>query len=115
MVASQSTILPAAAFLSHAEAARLASLATRLSENPVVLLDLSRCERASTAAFARLVLLRRALMANGRDLRLAGLHDQPARLFEVHRLDGVLPTLPVTKFADIARRGPSAAPLAATV
>ena len=113
MVASQSTILPAASVLSHAEASRLADLAIGSTTNPVIVLDLSRCEEARTAAFARLVLLRRSLREQGRDLRLAGLHDQPARLFEVHRLEGILPTIPGPKFANIARR-PADAPLALT-
>ena len=111
MVASQSTILPAAAVLSHTEAARLADLAINSSGNPVVVLDLSRCQQATTAAFARLVLLRRSLRESGRDLRLAGLRDQPARLFEVHRLGGILPTLPEPKFTG-ASRAPTSAPLA---
>ena len=112
MVASQSTILPAAGVLSHAEATRLADLAISSTTNPVIVLDLSRCDEASTAAFARLVLLRRALKAQGRDVRLAGLHDQPARLFEVHRLGGILPTLPEPKFTDIAARATLSAPAA---
>jgi len=109
MVASQSTILPSAGVLSHAEASRLADLATRSSGNPVIVLDLSRCEEASTAAFARFVLLRRALRARGRDLRLAGLRGQPARLFEVHRLANVLPTLPERKFTALSARGSATA------
>jgi anti-anti-sigma regulatory factor len=94
MVASQSTILPTADHLSHAEACRLASLALKKSATRTVVIDLSRCRQASTAAFARLVLLRRAMLDKGRDLRLAGLSGRPAQLFEVHRLASVLPTLP---------------------
>lgn len=116
MVASQSTILPAGAVLSHEEALRLADLATRAPGNQVIVLDLSRCKQASTSAFARLVLLRRELLNRGRDLRLAGLRDQPARLFEVHRLNGALPTLPDPAFPAVRpRREPRAThPLAAS-
>lgn len=94
MVASQSTILPANDYLSHGEACRLANLALKKSATRTVIIDLSRCRQASTAAFARLVLLRRAMLDQRRDLRLAGLGGRPAQLFEVHRLASVLPTLP---------------------
>ena len=92
MVASRSEIFTAAADLTHQEAARLAGLALGGSAHTVIL-DLSRCFHACTAAFARLVILRRDLLKRGRDLRIAGLHRRPAQLFEVHRLQGVLPCL----------------------
>lgn len=92
MVASKSTIVPAAQKLTHQEACRLANLAAAAQARSIIL-DLTRTSEATTAAFARLVLLRRELLKTGRDLRLAGLHDRPARLFEVHRLDGVLPRI----------------------
>lgn len=92
MIASQSIILSAGAKLSHAEACRLAKAAARGLARTVVV-DASACRDASTAAFARLVLLRRDLLQAGRDVRLAGLQGQPARLFEVHRLATVLPQL----------------------
>ena len=92
MIASQSIILSAGEDLSHAEACRLAGAAARGSARAVVL-DVSACRAATTAAFARLVLLRRDLLKSGRDLRLAGLRGRPARLFEVHRLETVLPQL----------------------
>lgn len=92
MVASRSAILPAAGRLSHEEACRLAGLAVRSVARTVVL-DLSHCRDASTSAFARIVLLRRELLQVDRDVWLAGLCGQPASLFEVHRLDAVLPRL----------------------
>jgi anti-anti-sigma regulatory factor len=92
MAASQSTILAAAKSFSHDEACRLAAKAT-VRGGHMIVIDLSDCGDASTAAFARVVLLRRELLEAGRDLCLAGLHGQPARLFEVHRLDSVLPQL----------------------
>lgn len=92
MVASKSTIVPAAQKLTHQEACRLANIAAAAQARSIIL-DLTRTSDASTAAFARLVLLRRELLKSGRDLRLAGLHDRPARLFEVHRLGGVLPRI----------------------
>jgi anti-anti-sigma regulatory factor len=56
-----------------------------------VVLDLNRAEDASTAAFARLVLLRRDLLKEGRDLRLCGLRQRPANLWRINRLAAVLP------------------------
>jgi ABC-type transporter Mla MlaB component len=92
MVASRSAILPAAERLTHEEACRLARLATRSAAQTVVL-DVSRCADASTSAFARLILLRRDLLQVGRDIWLAGLCGRAESLFEVHRLDSVLPRL----------------------
>lgn len=92
MVASQSTIIPTADRLTHEEACRLCGLAYPSSAQTIVL-DFGKCYDASTAGFARLVLLRRALLAVGRDIWIAGLHDRPAHLFEVHRLDSILPRI----------------------
>jgi len=92
MVASKSLILPAADRLTHDEACRLAICAAQ-SPAQTIIIDMSRSQDASTAAFARLVLLRRELLQSGRDVRLAGLHSRAARLFEVHRLDSILPRL----------------------
>ena len=92
MVASRTEIYPAAERLTHDEASRLARLAFRGSAQTVIL-DLTLTFDASTAAFARLVLLRSELLRAGRDLRIAGLSRHPAQLFEVHRLQGVLPRL----------------------
>jgi len=92
VIASQSIIFAAGQSLTHAEACRLAEKAAARGSQTVVL-DLSACVDATTAAFARIVLLRRHLLHTGRDLSLAGLHGRPARLFEVHRLDSVLPQL----------------------
>jgi ABC-type transporter Mla MlaB component len=57
----------------------------------LVVIDLSVADDATTSAFARLVLLRRELLRLGSDLRLRGLRDRAARLYEVSRLDSVLP------------------------
>lgn len=106
MVASKSIILPGTVRLTHDEACRLSDRAVASGAQSIIL-DLSRANNATTAAFARLVLLRRELLRRGRDVRLTGLHDQPAKLFEVHRLDSVLPRiseLPSTTAAPSLRR-----------
>lgn len=107
MAASQSIILQAAKSFSHAEACRLSEKAAARGTRTVVI-DLSDCREASTSAFARIVLLRRELLEAGRDVCLAGLHGQPARLFEVHRLDGILPQL-----AELSKPAESPKPAAA--
>jgi anti-anti-sigma regulatory factor len=109
MVPSKSLVLPAADRLTHDEACRLALCAERSSAQTIII-DLSRSQDASTAAFARLVLLRRELLQSGRDLRLAGLRSRAARLFEVHRLDSILPRvseLPSTMTVPRAQRRPT--------
>jgi len=92
MVASKSSILRATERLSHVEACRLSDQALAGGSQTIVL-DLSRVQEATTAAFARLVILRRDLLKCGRDLRLAGLRGLPSQLFEVHRLQSVLPRI----------------------
>ncbi len=92
MVASPSITLRSGQRLSHMEASRLADLAANCGAH-TILLDLGRCLEATTSALARLVILRRELLAAGRDFRIAGLRGQPAKLLEVHRLERVLPCL----------------------
>jgi anti-anti-sigma regulatory factor len=77
--------------LSH-EAAEL--LCTQiLGHAPVrtIVLDLTSAKDATTAAFARLVLLRKQLLKRGRDLRLRGLQERAARVWRINRLGRVLP------------------------
>jgi len=65
----------------------------RRREAKTVVIDLKRAHSATTSAFARLVLLRRCLLQGGRDLRLVGLRDNTARVYEVNRLGSVLPSV----------------------
>jgi ABC-type transporter Mla MlaB component len=92
MVTSSLVVLRAGERLSHTEAARLAELAQG-STSHRIMIDMSRVLEATTAAFARLVLLRRELIQRGCDVRLAALRGQPARLVDVHRLEAVLPSI----------------------
>src|SRR5688572_18534600 len=77
--------------LSYEDACRLSLLALGEAAGPTVVIDLTRAADATTAAFARLVQLRRALLRAGRDLRLKGLRGRAAHVYEVNRLSGVLP------------------------
>jgi anti-anti-sigma regulatory factor len=85
-------LVPEGRCLSHAAVRRLVDQATDRSARQVVI-DLDRVEDATTSAFAELVLLRRSLLAAGGDLRLTNLRDRAAGLFEVNRLEAVLPTM----------------------
>lgn len=90
MITDNSIRLPAGKRLSHDEACRLSKLAMASRAQSVVL-DMTQCDDASTAAFARLILLRRDLLKTGRDVQIIGLKARAGRLFQVHRLEAVLP------------------------
>jgi anti-anti-sigma regulatory factor len=77
--------------LAHRDAWRLYDHAVNAPQAGTVIVDMSSVEEATTSAFARLVLLRRELLSRGRDLRLSGLRGHAARLYEISRLQKVLP------------------------
>lgn len=77
--------------LSHQAAEDLCTLVNSHQIGRTVVLDLKETEDACTAAFARLVRLRRDLLKNGRDLRLRGLRDRAASIYQISRLNAVLP------------------------
>ncbi len=56
-----------------------------------VVVDLRKVEDITTAALAKLVLLRRELLRDGRDLRLKGLHSRAASVWRISKLSAVLP------------------------
>lgn len=93
MFATHTTIVSEAKDFSHDEADRVSRLATSRTTCRQVVIDLRHVVDATTSAFARLVVLRRTLLQSGRDLRLAGLHDRVAGLYEVNRLGAVLPRI----------------------
>lgn len=102
MVTPESIVIRPTGRLNHDEAARLANVAA-LSKARTVIIDMTRVTEATTPGLARLVLARRDLLKTQRDVRIAGLNGQPARLLEVHRLQDVLPLihqLPVAAFVD---------------
>jgi hypothetical protein len=76
---------------SHCDAQRIYRDALRCPGVRTIVIDFARAGEATTSAFARLVLLRRALRQAGGDLQLIGLRGKAALLFEVNRLAGVLP------------------------
>jgi hypothetical protein len=90
MVATTSIVAGSKRF-SHKDAHEVSQLALRNDLGHTVVVHLNEVEDATTAAFAELVLLRRALLSQGRDLRLAGLRKRAACIYEVNRLGSVLP------------------------
>ena len=93
MVAFETTIVHEAEELSHEHAERLSQTAASRRNARWVVIDLAKAEQATTSAFARLVLLRRFLLREGRDLRLVNLRSQTAGLYQVNRLSTILPCL----------------------
>ena len=54
-----------------------------------VILDLSKVEMMTTAAFAYLIIMKRDLMQARGNLHIQGLHDQPEALCEILKLCGL--------------------------
>ncbi|HEX8914142.1 MAG TPA: STAS domain-containing protein [Humisphaera sp.] len=90
-MAGTTSIIARVKELSHQAADELCSQVLGEAPARTVVLDLHQTEDASTAAFARLVLLRRDLLKDGRDLRLRGLKARAAQIWRVNRLASVLP------------------------
>ena len=90
-MAGTTSIIARVKELSHQAVEELCSLVHAHQFGQTVVLDLKDTEDASTAAFARLVLLRRDLLKDGRDLRLRGLRDRAASIYRISRLSAVLP------------------------
>ncbi|MDB5293237.1 MAG: hypothetical protein JWL69_4478 [Phycisphaerales bacterium] len=91
MIVTPFPIVPLGRRFSHEEACLVSKMALRQSNARTVVIDLKYATEATTSAFARLVLLRRILRAAGRDLRLVNLRARAAKLYEVNKLDEVLP------------------------
>lgn len=89
----EKAITPKNRFLTHGEACGIVNAAMRLRRDETVVIDMSEVDETTTSAFARLVLLRRQLRREGRDLRLSGMRDRTETLYEINRLDAVLPRI----------------------
>lgn len=87
----QSSVIPKQERLSHDEACGIARQVLRDLGPRTVVIDMRNAREITTAAFARLVLLRRRLRAQGRDLHLSNLRGKAASLYQINRLDAVLP------------------------
>jgi ABC-type transporter Mla MlaB component len=92
MIAEQIKIVLQAELFTHQDAQRIYREALRACRARTVIIDLGRVREATTSAFARLILLRRALRQVGSDLQLIGLCGKAALLYEVNRLAAILPS-----------------------
>jgi ABC-type transporter Mla MlaB component len=92
MFASRPSSINHTRCFAHPEACRISDHVVDIPQLRTVVIDMSDMADATTSAFARLVLLRRELRRHGRDLRLRGLRDRAAKLYEISRLETVLPT-----------------------
>ena len=77
--------------LRYQDAAHLAEAVRGGNSTNLVIIDLARTPEASTAALAKLIVLRRSLRRSGGDLRLLHLHGRARRTYNVHRLGNILP------------------------
>lgn len=84
-------IVPKERYLTHQDACGIGAAALRALRDSLIVIDMSQVDETNTSAFARLVLLRRQLRKQGRDLRLRGLRDRTEVLYHLNRLGSVLP------------------------
>ncbi len=94
MIETQRKFIFQAERFSHQDAERIYREALKKLRARLIVIDLGKAKEATTSAFARLVLLRKALIKVGSDLQLIGLRGKAALLYEVNRLAAVLPSGP---------------------
>lgn len=80
-----------ASYFGYAEACEVARRIAGDRSGGIVHIHLEGTIRTSTAALARLILLRRTLLRSGRDLCIIGLSGRAAGLYEISRLGKLLP------------------------
>ena len=85
------TILFRSSSLGYGDACRIARRVAPRRSWRLVYIHLPGTFETSTAALARLIVLRRELLRRGRDLRIVGLHGRARALYEISRLENVLP------------------------
>lgn len=86
------TVRHKATRLTYRDACQISRQVLSRKGPPMVLIDLKQSPDTTTAALARLVVLRRDLLGAGRDLRLAHLNGKCRSLYEIAKLAHVLPT-----------------------
>lgn len=77
--------------LSYPDACALCERVRARGEADLVCLDLAETTDTTTAALAKLIVLRRDLLRTGRDLRIIGLAGRAQGVYEISRLDRILP------------------------
>ncbi len=77
--------------LSYEDACEIAVRAVAAGRCERTRVELRHVTETSTAALARLILLRRKLLQSGHDLRIVGLRGRAKALYEVSRMGRLLP------------------------
>ena len=85
------TIRHDATSLSYRDVVRIDSQIRCSESSGMVIVDLTNTSETSTAALAKLILVRRYLMKSGRDLCISGLAGQPGAMYRIYRLTNLLP------------------------
>ena len=93
--ANPSSLGPKAGCFCHEDAKSISRQVLRRDRSQTVVIDLSYANDATTAGFATLVLLRRQLLQQGRDLRVVGLRERARYVYSISRLTDVLPSSPL--------------------
>ena len=97
MVAEASvTVTFAGAHLSYQDACAIAEKADSIPAAGVVHLDLAGTSDTTTAALARLIVLRSRFLRTGRDVRLAGLSGRARAIYDICRMGCLLPQTEAT-------------------
>lgn len=77
--------------LTYADACRIAVSLASGRKARLIRLDLGQAAETTTGALARLVRLRASLLQNGGDLCVADLRGHAKGLYEIHRMERLLP------------------------
>jgi anti-anti-sigma regulatory factor len=85
------TIKPSTSRLSYSDASEISQQAIRRGGDNDFLVDLEQTSEISTAALARLVLLRSRLLKIGSDLHIQGLRGKAKDVYDICRLGEILP------------------------
>jgi len=88
---SVSVVRTRAGRLSYHDLDALADSLHGLAVRGRIVVDLAEADRTTTAALARLVVIRGRLRRAGGDLRLTHLHGRTKSLYEINRLCELLP------------------------
>jgi len=91
VAANHTTIRHEGSRFSYADACQMAARVLAGLTSEITFLQLESVARTSTAALARLILLRRDLLKRGRDLRITGLRGRAKGLYELNRMARLLP------------------------
>lgn len=92
MVASQTASITCDTdHLSYEKACEIAREASTLSGNDALRIELQRVVETTTAALARLTVLRRSLSRSGCDMQIDGLQGQAEHLYEFNGMETLLP------------------------